>query len=99
MPVYEFRCTKCGARDEVFTRSVNAPLKAPACPQSGTEKGHEMERAVSAFARHTTMKDQVAEAEAKWGKQVADAMGPEPDVGKLARRYEKLSKDLPPERD
>jgi putative FmdB family regulatory protein len=99
MPVYEFRCAKCGARDEVFTRSVKAEVAAPACPQAGRETGHTMERVVSPFARHMTMKDQVAEAEAKWGKQVNDAMGPGPDVGKYARRYSELAKDLPPEND
>lgn len=38
----------------------------------------------------------MAEAEAKFGKEVDAAMGPGPDVGRMARRYEKLSKDLPP---
>jgi hypothetical protein len=41
------------------------------------------------------MADQLAEAEAKFGQEVDAAMGPEPDVGRLARRYESLAKDLP----
>jgi hypothetical protein len=54
-----------------------------------------MQRVVSLFARHLTVADQLAEAEAKWGKEVDAAMGPEPDVGRLARRYGELAKDLP----
>jgi putative FmdB family regulatory protein len=99
MPLYEFQCTKCGARDEVFTRRIQADVPAPACPQAGKEEGHEMRRVVSKFARHLTMADQLAEAEAKWGKEVDAAMGPEPDVGKYARRYESLAKNLPSPED
>jgi hypothetical protein len=55
-----------------------------------------MVRALSTFARHLTLADQMAEAEAKYGKEVDAAMGPSPDVGKYARRYERLAKDLPP---
>lgn len=95
MPLYEFKCPKCGAVEEVFKRTVQTDIEAPACPNRGSERGHEMRRIVSKFARHLTMADQLAEAEAKWGKEVDAAMGPEPDVGKYARRYESLSKDLP----
>lgn len=41
------------------------------------------------------MGDQLAKHEAKFGKEVDAAMGPEPDVGRYARRYESLSKRLP----
>jgi len=95
MPLYEFLCAKCGAKHEVFTRNVNAEVKLPVCPKAAGEPGHEMKRIVSGFARHRTMADQVAEAEARWGKEVDAAMGPEPDVGRMARRYESLAKDLP----
>lgn len=95
MPLYEFRCKHCGARDEVFVRSMTADVAAPACPNAGAAGAHVMDRAVSRFARHMTERDQLAEAEARWGKEVDAAMGPEPDVGRMARRYETLSKDLP----
>jgi hypothetical protein len=58
-----------------------------------------MRRIVSRFTRHLTTADQLAEAEAKYGKEVDAAMGPEPDIGKYARRYESLSKGLPTDRD
>jgi putative FmdB family regulatory protein len=99
MPLYEFQCTKCGARDEVFARSMSAEVKTPLCPKGGGKAGHAMQRVVSGFARHLTSADQLAEAEAKWGKEVNAAMGPEPDVGKYARRYESLSKNLPKKED
>ncbi len=95
MPLYEFLCPKCGAKEEVFKRSMQTDFPAPACPKAGKEKGHEMKRIVSAFSRHLTMGDQLAQAEARWGKEVDAAMGPEPDVGKYARRYDTLSQGLP----
>ncbi len=95
MPLYEFLCAKCGAHEEVFIRSFTHDVKTPACPAAGRQKGHEMRRVVSKFAQHKTMVDQLAEAEAKWGKEVDAAMGPEPDVGRMAKRYERLAADLP----
>ncbi len=95
MPFYEFACTKCGSREELFARSFKSEVTPPACKAAGTERGHEMQRVMSGFIRHRTLGDQLAEAEAKYGKEVEAAMGPGPDVGKLARRYESLSKDLP----
>ncbi len=97
MPLYEFLCPECGSTDEVFYRTLQAEVKPPACTKDGcAAKGKEMRRIVSRFARHLTMADQLAEAEAKWGKEVESAMGAEPDVAKYARRYESLAKDLPP---
>jgi hypothetical protein len=55
-----------------------------------------MVRAMSKFARHLTEADQIAEAESKFGKEVDAAMGAEPDVGRLARRYDRLAGSLPP---
>ncbi len=98
MPLYEFQCTACGARTEVFVRRPSDDVPAPPCP-SGADGGHRMVRVMSGFARHLTLKDKIAEAEAKWGKEVDAAMGPPPDVGKYARRYEQLAKDLPPRRE
>jgi len=95
MPLYEFMCKKCGSLDEVFSRTMLAEVTTPKCKSAGREKGHEMTRIVSKFARHKTVADQLSDAEAKWGKEVDAAMGPEPDVGKYARRYESLSKNLP----
>ena len=83
----------------MFTRSVNSEAKAPVCPNAEGEEGHEMQRIVSSFARHLTVADQLAEAEAKFGKEVDAVMGDGPDVGRYARRYEKLAQGLPQERE
>jgi putative FmdB family regulatory protein len=37
VPIYEFRCTKCGKRTSVFVRSVSAPVSA-ACEHCGSKK-------------------------------------------------------------
>jgi putative FmdB family regulatory protein len=98
MPLYEFRCSKCGARDEVFARSFSSTVTAPRCPRSG-EAGHVMERIMSGFVRHLTEGDKLAEAEARWGAEVESVMGPGPDVGRNARVYDQLAKDLPTKED
>jgi putative FmdB family regulatory protein len=97
MPFYEFSCKKCGSRAEVFARSISAPVTAPKCAAAGRERGHEMQRIMSKVIRQKTLTDQLAEAEAKYGKEVEAALGQSPDVGRMARRYESLAKDLPPE--
>ncbi len=97
MPFYEYQCRECGRRAEVFARRMDASLTPPACPAATGRKNdpHEMQRVVSRFQRHLTEADKVAEAEAKYGKEVDAALGATPDVGKLSRRYERLAKNLP----
>jgi putative FmdB family regulatory protein len=97
MPLYEFRCQECGARDEVFARSMNTEVQAPPCPAHPGEPNHQMVRAISQFQRHLTEQDKIAEAEARWGSEIDAAMGPAPDVDRYARRYDELAKDLPPD--
>jgi len=96
MPVYEFECRRCGSRGEVFARRVTGDVVAPACPNAGREKGHVMARAISHFSQHLSLTTKLAEAEATFGKEVDAAMGPEPDIGRLARRMDRVGKDLPP---
>ncbi len=96
MPIYEYRCPTCGTKDTVFARTVSSPVTVPACANDRCKKAPPMVRAFSPFARHLTEADQVAEAEAKFGKEVDGAMGPGPDVGRMVRRYDRLAKDLPP---
>jgi len=96
MPLYEFQCPKCGSREEIFKRAVTANIEAPKCPNGAAEPGHDMRRIVSKFSQHKTVTDQLAEAEAKYGKEVDAVMGPSPDVGRYARRYDQLAGGLPP---
>jgi putative FmdB family regulatory protein len=99
MPFYEYLCNKCGTRAEVFARSISTEVKPPACPAAGRQKGHEMTRIMSKAIRRLTLADQLAEAEAKYGKEVESVLGPEPDIGKHSRRYDRLAKDLPRKED
>lgn len=99
MPVYEYRCPTCEAKDEIFVRTVTSTAVAPTCknPACAT-KGEPMVRALSKFARHLTEGDKLAEAEAKWGKEVNAVMGESPGYG-ITERYTRLAKDLPPPED
>jgi putative FmdB family regulatory protein len=97
MPLYEYQCNACASRQEIFVRSMTATVSAPTCTRKGC-KGDSV-RVISRVVRRLTEADQMAEAEAKFGKQVNDVLGPSPDVGKHARRYERLSKDLPAPND
>ena len=98
MPFYEFSCKKCGSRGEVFARSISAPVVTPKCAAAGRERGHEMQRIMSKIIRQKTLSDQLAEAEAKYGDEVNAVLGDGPDVGRMTRRYNALSKDLPGEK-
>jgi len=97
MPFYEYQCRDCGSRAEVFARRMDAIVAPPVCPAATGRDGgaHEMQRVVSSFQRHLTEADKVAEAEAKYGKEVDAALGATPDVGKLSRRYDSVAKGLP----
>lgn len=101
MPVYEYQCSKCGSRTEVFARRIDVSLPPPACPASrgDLDGAHQMQRVLSRFQRLLTEADKIAEAEAKYGKEVNAALGATPDVGKLSRRYENLAGELPRKED
>ena len=96
MPFYEFRCTKCDARTETFVKRIPDVIELPNCTEAKGKSGHQMVQMMSLFQRHLTHRDQIEEAEAKYGKEVDAAMGPEPDVGKYARRYAERAANLPP---
>lgn len=98
MPFYEFRCGSCGRTEEVFTRSMSADVRAPECTCGDAAKqAVTMERKMSAFVRQRTYAEQVEEAEAKFGKEVDDAMGASPDIDTHARHYDAFAGELPPE--
>jgi putative FmdB family regulatory protein len=46
MPIFEYRCQKCGKTFEHFTQRASA-IKPPVCPSCGSE---EAERVFSVFA-------------------------------------------------
>lgn len=98
MPLYEFACGECGARAEVFRqrRAADGAIEPPPCPAAPGADGHRMARVMSGFAHHLGFATRLAEAEATWGAEVDAAMGPAPDVGRRARRYERAARELPP---
>ena len=95
MPVYEFRCQLCGHKAEVLARRVGSAVTELEGPAG--QPGHRMVRIMSTFARRLTEADKLAEAEAQYGAEVEAVMGKGPDIARLARRYDTLSADLPPE--
>lgn len=100
MPLYEFRCPTCESKTEVFVRSVSSAVVAPMCSRESCQgAGQPMVRAMSKFARHLTEGDKLAEAEAKWGKEVNNVLGASPDIDTITNRYAALAKDLPPPDD
>lgn len=96
MPLYEFVCERCGARDEVFKQRMTSDIEPPPCPDPPEDGECRMTRVMSGFAHHLSFATKVAEAEATYGAEVDAAMGPEPDIGKFARQYDEAAKDLPP---
>ena len=100
MPLYEYRCTRCGAREEVLVRSLNAEVKLPKCPKAEKgERGHKMERILSRFARQYSDVEKLEQAEARWGSEVEAMMGPSGDIDRGVRAYDKLSEGLPSKED
>lgn len=96
MPLYEFACENCGAHEELFQQRMAAEVEPPSCPAAPDDTEHRMRKVMSGFAHHLSFATKVTEAEANFGAEVDAAMGPEPDIGKFARKYEEASKELPP---
>ncbi len=48
MPIYQYDCSGCQRRVDVFFRSIKAVVDHPACPECGSKQ---MKRAVSRVAR------------------------------------------------
>ena len=100
MPLYEYRCSKCGAKDEILVRSVNAEAKAPKCPRAEKgSRGHKMERILSPFVRQYNDSEKLEQAEARWGTEVEAMMTPSGDIDRGVRVYNELSKEKPKKED
>ena len=52
MPIYEFRCRACSRVSSFFARSMNSKLE----PQCSACESSDMQRAVSTFAYHKSVK-------------------------------------------
>jgi putative FmdB family regulatory protein len=92
MPIYEYKCRKCGRLTSVFVRSVSSPVEAR-CKACGSG---ELERAVSAFAYHrsesTVLEDYGGEP-----KRLEDYKDPR-QIGRWTeRKFKEFGIDMPDE--
>jgi putative FmdB family regulatory protein len=92
MPIYEYKCSKCGRLTSVFVRTASSPVTAR-CKACGSR---ELERALSAFAYHrsesTVLEDHGAEP-----KRLEDYKDPR-QIGRWTeRRFKEFGIDMPKE--
>lgn len=52
MPIYEFLCSSCRSKSSFLVKSINQPF-APSCPTCG---GKNLQRTISSFAYHKSLK-------------------------------------------
>ena len=90
MPIYEYTCAGCGRLTSVFTKSIDAKVKAT-CSHCG---GRKLSRALSRFAYH------------KSGQRILEEYGAEPrsledykdprQIGRWAeRKFQEYGMELP----
>ena len=96
MPVYEFACNACGARVDVFTRSISAEVSGK-CDRCGST---DLRRVVSRVAvlgmrgsniDTSNLDPNDPRAMAAWTRQMQAQMGPDagPEMEELAQRLER----------
>lgn len=66
MPVYEYRCAGCGHQFSRLFRSLSS-VTAVACPQCGRP---EVERTLSRFAYHQSLKMKIESLDPKYEKEL-----------------------------
>lgn len=107
MPIYEFRCAKCGKRTSVFVRSVSSSISA-ACKHCGST---ELTRVISRVAVHRgdegTGFDESSLADidendprsmAKWVRKMSTEMG-EPLDADMQSQLERMEAGEMPDDD
>jgi putative FmdB family regulatory protein len=92
MPIYEYKCQKCGRLTSVFVKSVSSSAGAK-CKACGSE---ELERAISGFAYHrsasTVMGDLGSEP-----RRLEDYKDPR-QIGRWTeRKFKEMGVDMPDE--
>jgi putative FmdB family regulatory protein len=61
MPIYQYDCSGCGRRVDVFFRSVSK-VSEPACPECGSKR---LKRAISPFARARSERERLDSVDVK----------------------------------
>jgi putative FmdB family regulatory protein len=74
MPIYEFRCRRCGRTTSLLVKSASATVR-PTCEACG---GRSLERTLSAFAYHMSQVQKTARLDPKYREQVDQAVARAP---------------------
>ena len=92
MPIYEYKCRKCGRLTSVFVRTASSPVDAR-CKACGSQK---LERAVSAFAYHRS-ESAILEDYGAEPKRLEDYKDPR-QIGRWTeRKFKEYGVDMPKE--
>ena len=92
MPIYEFKCQKCGRLTSVFVRSLGAPSEAT-CQHCG---GRRLERVISRFAYHKS-EQAILDEYGSEPKRLEDYKDPR-QIGRWAeRKFKEYGMDVPDE--
>lgn len=93
MPIYEYRCHKCGKKSSFLTRSVYAQIDA-VCSHCGSK---EMERVITTFAYHKSAQGRRSESSGQppFGSS-ADYYKDPSNIGRhVEESFEKYGVDVP----
>lgn len=90
MPIYEYKCADCGRLTSVFTKSMDAEVKAK-CGHCGSRK---LARALSRFAYHKS-EQRILEEYGAEPKHLEDYKDPR-QIGRWAeRKFQEYGMELP----
>jgi putative FmdB family regulatory protein len=82
MPVYEYDCSGCSKRVEVYLKSVHAAAPA-ACPQCGSAN---IRKAISKVIFVKSAETKLAELDPKYEKMI-DASSPDLSMDNIVKQY------------
>jgi putative FmdB family regulatory protein len=92
VPIYEYKCGKCGRLTSVFTRSAGEPENAK-CQHCGSKK---LERTLSKFAYHKSEADILRDYGSE-PKRLEDYKDPR-QIGRWAeRKFDEFGVEMPQE--
>lgn len=95
MPIYEYRCLRCGRRASIFHRSYAAAAEArPRCPSCQSE---ELRRLVSRVARLTSEEDRLESLADPSALGDVDENDPRSLARWMRRMGQEVGEDLGPE--
>ena len=94
MPIYEFLCQKCDAKSSILVRSWTEP-SIDKCPKCG---GDDLERVISGFAYHKSIKTIHEEAGEPQMLNSPDYYKDPRNVGRWTeKKFKEMGVDMPPQ--